>query len=78
MYSIKVKYYNAGYQYTIILIIIYTIKTQLKFVYTSAHTLAKSLHDVSRANNNRFAVVVCFRLAFHASEMRFFLEIFVF
>ena len=28
-----------------------------------------------RANNNRFAVVVCFRLAFNASGMRFFLEI---
>ena len=44
----------------------------------SAHTLARSLHDVSCANNNRFAVVVCFRLAFHASGMRFFLEIFEF
>ena len=41
-------------------------------VTTSAHTLARSLHDVSCANNNRFAVVVCFRLAFHASRMRFF------
>ena len=45
---------------------------------TSAHTLARSLHDVSCANNNRFAVVVCFRLAVHASGMRFFLEIFEF
>ena len=45
-------------------------------VYTSAHTLARSLHDVARANNNRFAVVVCSRLTFHASGMRFFLEIF--
>ena len=41
-------------------------------VYTGAHTLARSLHDVARANNNRFAVVVCSRLAFHASGMRFF------
>ena len=39
---------------------------------TSAHTLARSLHDVSCANNNRFAVVVCFRLAFHASGIRIF------
>ena len=45
---------------------------------TSAHTLARSLHDVSCANNNRFAVVVCFRLAFHASGMRIFWEIFEF
>ena len=44
-------------------------------IYTSAHTLAKSLHSVSCANNNSFAVVVCFRLAFHASGMQFFLEI---
>ena len=39
-------------------------------MHTSAHTLARSLHDVSCANNNRFAVVVCYRLAFHASGMR--------
>ena len=31
---------------------------------------------MSCANNNRFAVVVCFRLAIHSSEMRIFLEIF--
>ena len=37
------------------------------YKYTSAHTLARSVHDVSCANNNRFAVVVCFRFAFHAS-----------
>ena len=43
-------------------------------IHTSAHTLARSLHDVSCANNNRFAVVVCFRLAFHASGMRIFFE----
>ena len=49
--------------------------TFVRLVYTSAHTLARSLHDVSCANNNRFAVVVCFRLAFHASGIRFFLEI---
>ena len=41
---------------------------------TSAHTLARSLHDVSRANNNRFVVVVCFRLAFHATKCDFFLK----
>ena len=33
------------------------------YIYTSAHTLARSLHDVSRANNNRFAVV--FALGWH-------------
>ena len=37
-----------------------------------------SLHDVSCANNNRFAVVVCFRVAFYASGMRIYLEIFEF
>ena len=42
------------------------------YISTSAHTLARSLHYVSRANNNRFAVVVCFKLAFHASGMRIF------
>ena len=31
---------------------------------TSAHTRSRSLHDVSCANNNRLAVVICFRLAF--------------
>ena len=36
---------------------------------TSAHTLARSLHDMSCANNNRFTVVVCFRSAFYASGM---------
>ena len=45
---------------------------------TSAHTLARSLHDVSCANNNRFAVVVCFQLAFHTSEMPIFFKIFEF
>ena len=49
-----------------------------RIVYTSSHTLARSLHDVSRANNNRFAVVVSFMLPFHASRMRFILEIFEF
>ena len=39
---------------------------------TSAHTLARSLHNVSCANNNREAVVVCFRLAFYASGIRIF------
>ena len=42
------------------------------YIHTSEHTLARSLHDVSRANNNREAVVVCFRMAFHASAMRIF------
>ena len=55
---------------------IYTIKTHFKcicvYIYTSAHTLASSLHNMSCANNNREAVVVCFRLAFHASRMQFF------
>ena len=41
-------------------------------IYTSAHTLARSLHDVSCANNNLFAVVVCFRLTFHSWGMRIF------
>ena len=50
----------------------------MRIVDTSAHTLARSLHDMSCANNNRFAVVVCFRLAFHASGMGFFLKIFEF
>ena len=50
----------------------------LDIIITSAHTLARSLHDVSCANNNRKAVVVWFRLAFHASGMRFFFEIFEF
>ena len=59
---------------------IYTIKTRLIYmgiyiyiyiyIYTSAHTLARSLHEVSCANKNRFAVVVCFRLEFHASGMQ--------
>ena len=48
------------------------------YKYTSAHTLARSLNDVFCANNNREAVVVCFRLALYASGMRFFLEIFEF
>ena len=42
---------------------------------TGTHGLARSLHDVSCANNNRFEVVVCFRLAFHVWENDFFLEI---
>ena len=46
------------------------------FIYSSAHTLARSLYDVARAKKHRFAVVVCSRLAFHASECDFFLEIF--
>ena len=37
--------------------------------------LARLLHDVSRANNNREAVVVYFKLALCASEMRKRLEI---
>ena len=40
--------------------------------------LDRSLHDVSCANKNREAVVVCFRLVFHASGMRILLEIFEF
>ena len=48
------------------------------YIYTSAHTLARSLHDVSRAINNREAVVVCFRLSLHASGLPIFLEIFEF
>ena len=39
---------------------------------TSAHTLARSLHDVSCVNNNRFAVVVCFKLHFMTQECDFF------
>ena len=31
--------------------------------------LARSLDDVSHANNNRFAVVICFYSALRASEM---------
>ena len=38
-------------------------------IYTSALRLPRSLHDVSRANNNRFAVVVYFNSALRASEM---------
>ena len=41
-------------------------------IYTNAHTLANSLHDVSCANNNRFAVVVCFRLEFMPRKCEFF------
>ena len=48
------------------------------YIYISAHTHARSLHDVSCANNNREAVVVCFSLAFYASGMRFFFENFRF
>ena len=33
-------------------------------------TLARSLHDVSCANDNHFAVVVCFNIALRASEMQ--------
>ena len=47
-------------------------KYMVIYIYTSAHTLARSLHDVSRANNNRFAVVVCFRLTFHSLGMPIF------
>ena len=59
-------------------VIVYINIILVNLILTSAHTLARSLHDVSRANNNRFAVVVCFRLAFHASGMPIFLEIFEF
>ena len=60
------------------LFILFNPRQSRVFINISAHTLARSLHNVSRANNNRFEVVVCFRLAFHASGMRIFLEIFVF
>ena len=49
----------------------------MKLLEDSGHTLARSLQDVSCANNNREAVV-CFRLAFHGSGMRIFGEIFEF
>ena len=49
-----------------------------RLYYTSAHTLARSLHDVSCTNKKRFAVVVCFRVVFHASGTRIFWEIFEF
>ena len=39
-------------------------------------SLALFFQDVFCANNNRFAVVVSFGLAFHASRMRCFFEIF--
>ena len=39
---------------------------------------ARLLHGVSCANNNRFAVIVCFGSAFYASGMREKLEIFEF
>ena len=55
---------------------IYTIKTQLKcicvYIYTSAHTFASSLHDMSCANNNREAVVVCLGWHFMPRECNFF------
>ena len=34
------------------------------YIYSRA-TLARSLHHVSRANNNRFAIVVCSNLELH-------------
>ena len=37
-------------------------------VYT--YTLARSLHDVFRTNNNRFAVVVCFNSELSASQKK--------
>ena len=46
------------------------------YIFTLARApLARSLHDVSCANNKRFAVVVCFRSALYASGMREKLEI---
>ena len=42
-----------------------------RLLYTSAHTLASSVHDLSCAKNNREAVVVCFRLAFHGISWKF-------
>ena len=78
---------NLYVAYTTVIMLLGTFPVALKFrffkyfwpvrvyIYTSAHTLARSLHDVYCANNNRFAVVVCFRLAFYASGMRIFLKI---
>ena len=34
--------------------------------------LARSLRHVSRANNNRFAVVICFKSALRAKKFKFF------
>ena len=39
---------------------------------TRAHSLGRSLHEVFCADNTRFAVVVCIRLAFPSYEIRFY------
>ena len=41
------------------------------YKYILAATLSRSLHDVFRANNNRFEVVVCFNSALRASKCVF-------
>ena len=45
-------------------------KVSVNIIGTSVLRLARSVHDVSRANNNREAVVVCVNSARRASEMR--------
>ena len=58
---------NIFYQ-TLLILVLYISRSNYIMIFNRT----RSLHDVSRANNNRFAVVVCFRLAFHASGMRIF------
>ena len=41
------------------------------YIYSNSHTFARSLHNATRAINYRFAVVFCFRLAFHAPKCDF-------
>ena len=56
-----------------------SVKTNLNTTLTSSPDCVKvTLHDVSHANNNREAVVVCCKSALRASEMRKKLEIFDF
>ena len=50
------------------IIIFNWIKTRYDHIKQLHATLAKSLYDVSCANNNRFAVVVCFESALFATK----------
>ena len=46
------------------------VKQHFVFITYKRATLARSLHDVSRKKNNRFAVIICFNSAHRALRMR--------
>ena len=52
-------------------VLVFTKTQWYMYKYILAATLSRSLHDVFRANNNRFEVVVCFNSALRASKCVF-------